>query len=199
MKREIGIRSHRGQSASDWQAGRSHARRRFLREARAAAAIHHPNVVEILDVVEDEDGVSYIVQEFLRGEDARALIHRSPSGVPLDRALGILAPIVSGAAAAHAVGFVHRDVKPGNIFLAQTDDGRVVPKLLDFGVARGFGGANESTTTTTSVVGTPRDVAGADQTPSDVGPEADVWSLGWSSTSCCRACGLSTRPFRRRS
>ena len=102
--------------------------RRFALEARAAAALNHPNVVAVFDV--QTEGVPYLVSELLEGETLRDAMQRGP--LPRRRAVDIAVQVAAGLAAAHQKGIVHRDVKPANIFL--TTDGRA--KLLDFGLAR---------------------------------------------------------------
>lgn len=103
--------------------------RRFAQEARAAAALSHPNVLAVYDVhVEGES--PYVVSELLEGETLRDALQRGP--LPTRRAVDIAVQVASGLAAAHQKGIVHRDVKPANIFL--TGDGRA--KVLDFGLAR---------------------------------------------------------------
>jgi dipeptidyl aminopeptidase/acylaminoacyl peptidase len=103
--------------------------RRFAQEARAAAALSHPNVLAVYDV--HVEGTSpYVVSELLEGETLRDALQRG--ALPTRRAVDIAVQIASGLAAAHQKGIVHRDVKPANIFL--TADGRA--KVLDFGLAR---------------------------------------------------------------
>jgi Tol biopolymer transport system component len=102
---------------------------RFESEAKAVAALSHPNILALFDVGE-EDGVPFAVTELLEGETLRALLLRGP--VPVRRALEIAREVAEGLAAAHAKGIVHRDVKPENVFL--TKDGHA--KVLDFGLAR---------------------------------------------------------------
>ena len=105
------------------------SRRRFEREARAVAALSHPNIVAIHDVG-DEQGRVFAVTELLEGETLRERLHRG--ALPWPRAAEIGAAIADALAAAHAKGVVHRDLKPANVFL--TVDGRV--KVLDFGLAK---------------------------------------------------------------
>ncbi len=105
------------------------ALRRFEREAKAVAALSHPNILAIHDFGA-EQGVSYAVTELLEGETLRMSLKRSPLGWRRVVEIGIA--IAEGLAAAHAKGIIHRDLKPENIFL--TTDGRV--KILDFGIAR---------------------------------------------------------------
>ena len=101
---------------------------RFEREARAVAALSHPNILSIFDFGRD-GGVTYFVSEFLDGETLRSLLLRGP--LPTNEALEIATAIADGLAAAHSRGLVHRDLKPENIF--RTVDN--VTKILDFGLA----------------------------------------------------------------
>src|SRR5712692_7808145 len=102
---------------------------RFEREAKAVAALSHPNILALYDVG-SEQGVSYAVTELLEGETLRARL--AQSAVPWRKAVEIGTAVAEGMAAAHSKGLIHRDLKPENIFL--TSDGRV--KILDFGLAR---------------------------------------------------------------
>jgi len=108
--------------------------KRFMREARAAAQIHHPNVVEVFDVGFDE-GAVFLAMELLEGQDLAALL-RSRSRLPLHEVVEIFAPVLAGVRAAHEAGVVHRDLKPSNIFLARRGRVRREPVVLDFGVSR---------------------------------------------------------------
>ncbi len=110
-------------------AGSSEALARFASEAKAVAALSHPNILALFDVGES-DGVRYAVSELLEGETLRLAMARGP--MPPRRALDIAREVAEGLAAAHEKGIVHRDVKPENVFL--TKDGHV--KVLDFGLAR---------------------------------------------------------------
>jgi eukaryotic-like serine/threonine-protein kinase len=102
---------------------------RFSQEARAAAALNHPNILSIYDIGEDA-GAPYIVSELLEGETLRDRLRTGP--LPLRKAIEYALQIARGLAAAHEKGIVHRDLKPENLFL--TEDGRV--KILDFGLAK---------------------------------------------------------------
>jgi len=104
-------------------------RSRFEREARAVAALNHPNIIAVYDFG-IESGQQYIVSELLEGESLRALL--KGGRVPVRRLIEISAQVADGLAAAHRGGIVHRDLKPENIMLAK--DGRA--KILDFGLAR---------------------------------------------------------------
>jgi eukaryotic-like serine/threonine-protein kinase len=150
---------------------------RFLQEARTAASLQHPSVVDVLDMGEDTDGTVFLVLELLEGEPLTDLVEREG---PLDpaRTLDLLIPVMRALVAAHRRGIVHRDIKPDNIFVSPDETGQPVTKLLDFGIAKVIESAN-SATATGSVIGTPyymspEQAAGA----SDVGPSSDVWSMG---------------------
>ena len=110
---------------------------RFLREARIAAAIKHPNVVNIFDVGVHR-GAPYLVMELLEGVDLESLVE---SKGPLDEAtiMDVIIPIVAGLAAVHDAGIIHRDLKPGNIFLARGRNDELEPRLLDFGISKSVG------------------------------------------------------------
>ncbi len=128
-------------------AGRPDRLRRFAQEARAAAALSHPNVVAVYDVHVEGD-MPYVVSELLEGETLRDALHRGP--LTPRRTIEIAVQVASGLAAAHQKGIVHRDVKPANIFL--TTDGRA--KVLDFGLAR-IVEAGDSDEVATQVTGDP--------------------------------------------
>ena len=132
------------------------ARQRFLREARAVAAIDHPNVVSISDAGL-MGSTPYLVMELLEGEDLEQ--HLQCRGPFSGQALAALAlPIVAALSAAHDAGVIHRDLKPGNIFLARTPDGQLVPKLLDFGISKfasASGPANLAMTAFDQLMGSP--------------------------------------------
>src|SRR5215471_1071438 len=103
--------------------------RRFEQEARAVAALSHPNIVAVYDVGAAE-GVHYIVSELLEGETLHERI--APTGMPARKAIELAIQLANGLAAAHEQGIVHRDLKPANIFI--TRSGRL--KILDFGLAK---------------------------------------------------------------
>lgn len=107
---------------------------RFLREASQAGALQHPNVVTVHDFGRADDGTCYIVMEMLRGRSLKDLLKEGP--VPAARALDIFEQMVRGLRAAHASGMVHRDVKPGNVFLLRGEERRDFVKILDFGLVK---------------------------------------------------------------
>ncbi|NUS49553.1 MAG: Stk1 family PASTA domain-containing Ser/Thr kinase [Nocardioidaceae bacterium] len=113
---------------------------RFVREARAAARLSHPNVVGVYDQG-DDDGTLFLAMEYVPGRTLRDLV-RSDAPLPPARALALLDPLLSALAAAHAAGMIHRDVKPENVLLG--DDGGV--KVADFGLARAVSAETQHTT-----------------------------------------------------
>jgi serine/threonine-protein kinase len=109
--------------------------KRFRQEARAAYKLRHPNIVEVTDLDQAEDGSLFIAMEYVEGPSLRAVLDQAPNGLEIPHALNLARGIAAGLAAAHAQGIVHRDIKPENILLAATRDGRELPKVLDFGIA----------------------------------------------------------------
>ena len=148
-------------------------RERFLREARVAASLEHPNVVDVLDMGEAEDGSLFLVLEFLDGVALSDRLQRETLSAAA--ALSILLPIMDALASAHDAGIVHRDLKPENIFLARIQD-REVPKLLDFGIAQVAG--EERLTQTGQQIGTPLYMSPEQlKAMRALGPPSDVWSM----------------------
>lgn len=105
---------------------------RFLQETLAAALVTHPNVVRSLGAFSDQDGRPVLVLELLEGTSLDRIIRRGP--LPIEQSVDIAIQASLGIAAAHAKGVIHRDLKPGNVFLARDERG-VTAKVLDFGVA----------------------------------------------------------------
>jgi serine/threonine protein kinase len=107
--------------------------KRFRREALAASELHHPNVVQVLDLDQAEDGAPFIAMEYIEGEDLCHLLAHGP--LPVERALALARGIALGLGAAHSKHILHRDVKPANILIACEQGQPETPKLLDFGIA----------------------------------------------------------------
>lgn len=151
---------------------------RFLREARAAAAVRHSNVVDVLDVARDDDGTPFIVQELLAGEDLERYLASRNGRLSCEEALEIMIPVADAVAAAHAQNVVHRDLKPANIFLAR-ERNRITPKVLDFGACLFPTIAERSAREVRMLIGTPHYMA-PEQIVSkqDVDTRSDVWALG---------------------
>jgi serine/threonine protein kinase len=151
---------------------------RFLREARAAASVRHPNAVDVLDMGQDEKGTAYLVLELLEGETlGAALAMRGPFS--LRETACYLAPVMEALEELHRAGVVHRDFKPANIFLARAPKGAIVPKLLDFGVAKVLDANQGLATTTGIVVGTPAYMSPEQAAGTgNIGPWTDIWAVG---------------------
>ncbi len=150
--------------------------RRFVQEAKAASALHHPNVAHVYEIGSHED-VRFIAMEIVEGETLRHRIHAGPLAV--EDVIDIVTQIAGALAAAHKSGIVHRDIKPENVII--TPDGHV--KVLDFGLAklRQLRGADSATmlkTATGVAMGTLGYMAPEQFFDSDVTPAADVFSLG---------------------
>jgi hypothetical protein len=109
--------------------------KRFRREARASYQLRAPNIVEVTDLDQDEDGSLFIAMEYVNGPSLRTVLEDARHGLPIWRALHIARGLAAGLAAAHARGAIHRDVKPENILLGTQSDGSELPKVLDFGIA----------------------------------------------------------------
>ncbi|AUX45091.1 protein kinase [Sorangium cellulosum] len=149
---------------------------RFQREVDAIGRIRHPNVVEILDVGRVEDGRPYFAMELLQGRSLEQHLF-SRGRLPADEALAILDPLCSALAAVHAVGIVHRDVKPSNVILCEQGAGiRVV--LLDFGIAKLLDTTELSLTSSRHVVGTPAFMSPEQLLNRPVDMRTDVYALG---------------------
>jgi len=152
---------------------------RFLREARAANLVRHPNVVDVLDVGRDGEGSSFIVQELLRGEDLSKYVDRRGGKLTLEEIEDIFLPVVDAVAEAHAHGVVHRDIKPENVFLSQQGKAGVrIPKLLDFGISK-IRLPNVRATEVGVMMGTPAYMAPEQiQGSHEADARCDVWALG---------------------
>jgi serine/threonine protein kinase len=148
------------------------ARDYFLREARAAAAVEHDHVVPVYHVGEDTVG-PYLVMPVLSGETLADRLKSGPLSVP--ELLRVGREVALGLAAAHAAGLVHRDVKPGNIWLDADRGGRA--RVLDFGLARAIDGA-DTLTRTGNLRGTPRYMSPEQAKGNPVDPRTDLFALG---------------------
>jgi serine/threonine protein kinase len=147
---------------------------RFRREAKNAASIAHPNIIEVLDHGETDDGTAYLVMELLDGMGLDRMIAQGPMPAPQVCSLGL--QIARGLARAHDFQVIHRDLKPENIFISRGGGGRLVPKILDFGIARSMHDAR--LTSAGQIFGTPQYMAPERVTSIDAGPAADLYALG---------------------
>jgi serine/threonine protein kinase len=183
--RQVAVKTVRPEllASEDLQEGEAIAR--FEREARAAASIRHPNVVDVTDFGKTADGVFFLVMEYVKGETLHDLLRREGT-LTVRRALELLKQTAAGVEAAHEAGILHRDLKPANIFLLKTgrktDDGFV--KVGDFGLAKIVGDAQAEISAkkgpaSRGIIGTPEFMAPEQmnsERPVDV--RADVYALG---------------------
>lgn len=149
--------------------------RRFAREAEAISRLSHSNVVTIHDFHADRSQ-PYIVMEYLRGKDLSSRLRRGPMqpGEAVDTILGVCA----GVHACHCLGIVHRDIKPGNVFLHETVEFGVVVKVLDFGVAMLRQGQSAELTQPGHVVGTPRYLSPEQVRHVEADAKSDQYGIG---------------------
>ncbi|MGH3549500.1 MAG: serine/threonine-protein kinase [Pseudonocardiaceae bacterium] len=144
-------------------------RERSLREARAIAALSHPNVVTLYDVAR-EGAAPFVVMELVASASLAELLR--DGALPPDRVIAIGAAVAAALQAAHAAGITHRDVKPGNVLMAH--DGRI--KLTDFGIARNP--ADQTLTATGLMLGSPAYIAPEIASGGPINPASDLWGLG---------------------
>jgi hypothetical protein len=144
-------------------------RERFLREARSAGRLNHPNIVTIYDVGE-QDGVAYIAMELLEGKSLQQILRETPR-LPIATIADLVAQVADGLDLAQRFKITHRDIKPANIMVSA--DGRA--KLTDFGVAHV---ASSSMTQTGAALGSPKYMSPEQVTGQPVDPRSDIFSLG---------------------
>jgi serine/threonine protein kinase/TPR repeat protein len=154
------------------------ARQRFLREARAAAALRHPNVATVFHLGREADNYFYAM-EFVDGETVEALIKRE-GAVPTVMALRIAAQVARALGAAQKQGLVHRDIKPSNVMFVREDGGEIAVKVIDFGLAKNAGGEGEdsATLTTGGFLGTPHFASPEQLEEREIDVRSDIYSLG---------------------
>src|SRR5438552_7201086 len=157
------------------------ARSRFLREARAAAQIRHPNVAQVSHYGE-QDGECFYVMELVEGETLEAIVRRE-GPMPIARALEVIEQTARALAAAEACGVVHRDIKPSNIMLESDPGGTPIAKVIDYGVAKVLAPDAQlgDFQTQTGFIGTPAFASPEQFGPSEqrqIDPRSDIYSLG---------------------
>ncbi len=148
---------------------------RFANEGRAATAIGSKHIVETLDFGHTEDGSTYIVMEYLRGETLGDLLLREPL-LDFERILRLIRQITTGLGAAHQAGIVHRDVKPDNMFIIEVGGAEFI-KILDFGVAK-MASAQGALTRAGSIFGTPHYMSPEQASGKSADQRADIYSVG---------------------
>jgi serine/threonine protein kinase len=177
LKRSVALKVMRPELAK-----KDDARQRFLREARATAAIEHPYIVHVYQVGEDR-GVPFLAMPFLKGESLDARLKREGK-LSVAETVRLGRQIAEGLAAAHDHGLIHRDIKPGNIWLEPHDGQRGASrprdwvKILDFGLARAAAGEDVHLTKTGAILGTPAYMAPEQARAEKVDPRCDLFSLG---------------------
>ena len=186
VTRRVAVKTVRPDILSDEDMQEGEAIARFEREARAAASIQHPNIVDVTDFGKSPDGVFFLVMEYVEGETLHQLLRREGT-LNLKRTASLLGQIVAGVEAAHDRSILHRDLKPANIFIMQQlrrgsagDDGFV--KVGDFGLAKIVHSENSETINgpaSRGIVGTPEYMA-PEQMREGVALDvrADIYALG---------------------
>jgi eukaryotic-like serine/threonine-protein kinase len=157
------------------------AARRFLLEAKVSGRINHPNIVEMIDVGQTEDGSLFLVMELLSGLSLEEAIRRREPPMKVYELAVAMRDVAAALAEAHRMGVIHRDLKPTNVFLHSDRGGRTVPKLLDFGVSKVI--KDDASEGALTAVGTilgspfymsPEQATGAD----DIDGRTDVFAFG---------------------
>ncbi len=164
LERRVAVKIMHGHLADDNQ-----FKQRFIQEARSAARLAHPNVVNVFDQGQDADS-AYLVMEYLPGITLRDLLH-DYGALTAEQTIDITEAVLSGLAAAHKAGIVHRDLKPENVLLA--DDGRI--KIGDFGLARA---ASANTATGAALLGTIAYLSPELVTRGVADARSDVYAIG---------------------
>lgn len=150
------------------------AMHRFLREAKLASSINHPNAVVIHDFGEAENGIFYLAMEFIEGKPLDEVI-KAESPMPTERAVRIAKQIAAALDAAHRISIVHRDLKPENVLLLAND----VVKVVDFGIAKSIDGNENGKSVTKAgfVIGTPKYMSPEQVMGEPVDGRSDIYSL----------------------
>jgi serine/threonine protein kinase len=148
---------------------------RFQREAESASSIGHPNVVDVFDVHKTQDGIPYLVGEFLEGEELGEYLKRLEK-LDVGTAVAVVRQVCRALAAAHARGIVHRDMKPENVFITERDGAPII-KVLDFGISKAKS-TDSKLTRTGMIMGTPSYMAPEQARGETVDLRADVYAIG---------------------
>src|SRR5262249_3739915 len=150
---------------------------RFRREATTVGEIDNEHIVEVLDFGRTPDGRPFLVMELLDGETLQTALRRDEQ-LPLDDALDVVVQVAEALMEAHAMGYIHRDLRPGNIFLSRRKGRRFV-KILDFGLAKLVERDGETATTTLGMTfGDPCYMSPEQARGEAVDRRADIYSLG---------------------
>lgn len=187
VTRRVAVKTVRPDILSDENLMEGEAIARFEREARAAASIHHPNVVDVTDFGKSPESVFFLVMEFVDGETLYQLLRREGT-LDIQRTVGILSQVVAGVDAAHDEGILHRDLKPANIFITQrkksgSGNAEGFVKVGDFGLAKIVNSERDHISAggpeSRGIIGTPEYMAPEQmQTGVQLDARADVYALG---------------------
>jgi serine/threonine protein kinase len=188
ITRRVAVKTIRPDVLSDEDLQEGEAIARFEREARTAASIQHPNVIDVNDFGKSDEGVFFLVMEYVEGESLYQLLRREGT-LSLQRAQALLKQICAGVEAAHDEGILHRDLKPANVFIVQKKkkDGSIsvddMVKVGDFGLAKiisgNAGDASGSGPASRGILGTPEYMAPEQmQSGANLDARADIYALG---------------------
>jgi tRNA A-37 threonylcarbamoyl transferase component Bud32 len=176
LEQTVAIKFLRRDSAKD-----EAAVNRFLREARAVTALQSEHVVRVMDAGRLDDGLPYLVMEYLSGSDLDQVLAQRGQ-LPLEEAVEYLLQAMEAVADAHAAGIVHRDLKPSNLFVTTRADGSPLVKVLDFGISKALdasGAKQVSLTSTSMTLGSPLYMSPEQvRSSKNVDARTDVWALG---------------------
>src|SRR5689334_18332908 len=153
---------------------------RFLTEARSAAQLRSQHTCRVVDCGRLESGTPYMVMEYLEGADLRSIVS-AQAPLPIEDSVCFVSQALEALAEAHGRGIVHRDIKPENLFLTQGPDGGAQVKVLDFGISKQMGRAQESRSLTepTESIGSPYHMSPEQMIdPTRVDARTDIWSIG---------------------
>lgn len=181
--RRVAVKTVRQDILSSDDLAEGEAIARFEREAQAAASIQHPNTVSVTDYGESDEGIFYLVMEYVEGETLHKLLRREGT-LPVKRAARLLRQIADGVDAAHEVGILHRDLKPANIFIMSKGKGDGFIKVGDFGLAKIVNQtvtdiSSNATPSSRGIIGTPEFMAPEQMQPElGVDTRADIYALG---------------------
>ncbi|RYZ64000.1 MAG: serine/threonine protein kinase, partial [Proteobacteria bacterium] len=154
-----------------------HLAQRFQREAELSAGLVHRNLVRVHDYFREPDGQPVLLMEYLRGQTVEEVLQKQTS-IPVDATVAIAVAVLRGLHQAHELGIIHRDIKPSNIFLAAEPDGVIIPKVLDFGIAKSSDINAISLTQDGEVLGTPAYMSPEQVRGGEVDQTTDIFSLG---------------------
>ncbi|HSA56559.1 MAG TPA: protein kinase [Gemmatimonadaceae bacterium] len=172
MKRKVAVKVMR-----KWLTSDAASIGRFHREAENASQITHPNVAAVYDFGETSDGLVYLAMEYVPGEPLTHVLERE-SILNHMRAADLVSQVADALGAAHALGILHRDLKPDNVMVARTRNDTDLVKLLDFGIARVMGRDTQHFTSTGLIVGTPDWMSPEQISGDQLDARSDIYSLG---------------------